>query len=465
MLAVQAQIQPIYVQNNTFNSSFTLTPSQISTANLSATLAHNIQIAVNFERTNWATGSVFDDAIYVPPAVNASTPPGTLLAVENFTNTDLYTLAPGLALSRILFVTETLNGTNVPASAYILWPWQAKTFRGSPLNVTGVPIVGWAHGTSGVHGECAPSHIRNLWYQYSAPYILALQGYAVVAPDYAGLGVNHTAEGEDVVHEYLANPAGANDVLFAVQAAQAAFPELSKHFVTMGHSQGGGVAWSIAERQRVRSMKGYLGTVAGSPVTNITTQLLSSRSSLVYAKLIAQGLRSIFPDLRLEGMFTEQGVRLFHLSDELQACNSVDFQLFTDPEEWLRPDFLEKWYFPAFTNLTAAGGHPISGPMLVLQGTADSAVNYIITTFAVETTCALYPDSWIEYVVVEGSSHVPSLYASQQIWLEWIADRFAGVPVEKGCSRRNISSLRPVAAYQAELEYYLQIALEPYVVA
>jgi predicted alpha/beta hydrolase len=84
--------------------------------------------------------------------------------------------------------------------------------------------------------QCAPSHIRNLWYQYSAPYTLARQGYAVVAPDYAGLGVNRTAEGKFVLHQYTANPAGANDIFFAVEAAQSAFPELSKHFVTMGHS-------------------------------------------------------------------------------------------------------------------------------------------------------------------------------------------------------------------------------------
>jgi pimeloyl-ACP methyl ester carboxylesterase len=460
-----AQLQPIHVQNNTFNSSFTLSPLQIEQANLSQTLANNVEIAVNFERTNWATGSVGKGSFYDPPSVNASTPPGTLLAVEEVTDTSLYTLAPGLALSRILFVSETFNGTAVPASAYVLWPWQAKTFRNSALNITGVPVVGWGHGTSGVHGECAPSHIRNLWYQYSTPYILSLQGYAVVAPDYVGLGVNRTAEGDYLAHAYLANPPGANDVLFAVQAAQTAFPELSKHFVTMGHSQGGGVAWAAAERSRARSVQGHLGSVAGSPVTNITAHMLTSPGTLIFAKLIAQGLKSIFPSFTLEEMLTERGIQLYHLSNELQACNSVEFQLFANPEEWLRPDWAESWYLHAFVNLTAAGGHAISGPMLVLQGTADPVVNFTVTTAAVDNTCALFPDSQIEYMVIEGSSHVPSLYASQQIWLEWIADRFAGVHVDKGCSMKSHASLRPVETYQAELAYYLQIALESYEVA
>jgi hypothetical protein len=215
----------------------------------------------------------------------------------------------------------------------------------------------------------------------------------------------------------------------------------------------------------MRPTQGYLGTVAGSPVTNITTQMLSNPNSLILAKFIIQTLESIFPEFSPSDMLTEHGVKLYHLSQELGACNSAEFQLFANPQEWLRPDWINSWYIPAYVNLTAAGGHPISGPMLVLQGTSDPAVNYTITTAAVKTTCGLYPESQIEYAVVEGASHVPALYASQQIWLEWIADRFAGVHAGEGCSRRNFTSLRPVGTYQAELAYYLQVALEPYVVA
>lgn len=94
--------------------------------------------------------------------------------------------------------------------------------------------------------ECAPSHIRNLWYQYKATYVFALQGYVVVAPDYAGLGVGaFPAEEEDygdVRHLWLAAYAHANDLLYVVQAAQSAFLSHSSSFVLIGHSQGGGAA-------------------------------------------------------------------------------------------------------------------------------------------------------------------------------------------------------------------------------
>lgn len=72
--------------------------------------------------------------------------------------------------------------------------------------------------------------------------------YVVVAADYAGLGVGKDALGKPTVHEYLASSSHAHDVFYSVQAAQTSFPELSKHFVIIGHSQGGGVAWAAAQR-------------------------------------------------------------------------------------------------------------------------------------------------------------------------------------------------------------------------
>ncbi|GME49307.1 putative secretory lipase, partial [Neofusicoccum parvum] len=239
-----------------FASSFALSASQISRANISNITAHNVEIAINFERSNWATNSVTTDPFYrIPSNWSSSLPPGTLLTVENVTNTSLYTLPASVSLSRITYQTETLNGTAIPTSAYILWPYLARTF---PLH-PGLPVIGWGHGTSGMLAECAPSHIRNLWYQYSAPFTMALQGYVVVAPDYAGLGISTTttastahpsppdADGRPAIpHPWLAAPAQAADILHAVAAAQAAFPRLSRAFVVAGHSQGGSAAWAAA---------------------------------------------------------------------------------------------------------------------------------------------------------------------------------------------------------------------------
>lgn len=460
-----AEEEAIAVQNNTFNSSYALSQSQIGAVNISEVTVNNVQVALNFERSNWATGSVGADPFYLPPPVNASTPPGSLLRVEDYTNTSYYTLPPNVALSRILFTSANLNGSTVPSSAYILWPWQAKTFTDSPLDICGVPVIGWAHGTSGVFGECAPSHIRNLWYQFSASYILALQGYAVVAPDYSGLGVNRTAEGDPVVHQYLAHPAEANDIFYAVQAAQSAYPELSKQFVTMGHSQGGGAAWGTAQRQSIKPVDGYLGTVAASPDPNILHDVKANPNEYSLAWLIAYGLSSIFPGFDPSEWLEEEGVKRLQLIEELSGCNSVDVQLFPQPKGLMKPGWEDSWYLEAYSNLSNPSRRPISGPMLVLQGTADGWVTPSVTSQAVNDTCEMYPESQIRFEVFEGATHVPVLNAGQQIWLQWIEDRFMGKEVSNGCTWGYQKPLRNVEGYQKELEYYLELALQGYAVA
>jgi hypothetical protein len=97
-----------------------------------------------------------------------------------------------------------IKGKVVPASAYVQWPY---TPRIDP--VTGkYAVVVWGHGRSGAFATCAPSHIRDLCYQYAAPFVLALQGYVVVAPDYAGLGVNAYANGIRVQTRVPCQPSG-----------------------------------------------------------------------------------------------------------------------------------------------------------------------------------------------------------------------------------------------------------------
>lgn len=455
-----AVAQSISPQNNTWNSSFSLTSPQAGQAGLNSTTTNNVDVAVQFERTNWATGSVHNDSFYTVPSNSSHLPSGSILKIEQYTNTSYYTMPPNTALSRILYQSETINGSIVPASAFILWPWMP---RRDPR--TGkYAVVGWAHGTSGVFGECAPSHIRNLWYQYSAPYILALQGYVVVAPDFAGLGIDRYANGTQFRHPYLSNPSHANDMFFSVEAAQRAWPDqLSEYFVLMGHSQGGGAAWGAAQRQAKRPVPGYLGAVAGSPLTNVITQqdYLESSNLPFY---IGYGLPATLPGFNVSDFLTPAGVQHLDLLAELEGCQSLTAQL--DSQAGLiKPDWWHTPYMQVFQNLTDNGGQPISGPMLVLQGTADNAVPEPVTSIAVNQTCGMYPGSELEYAMFEGATHVPVLYASQQVWLDWIADRFAGREPAAPCTRNLYQPARSVSSYQTEGEYYLELATQAYEVA
>lgn len=205
--------------------------NQIKRAGITREIASAIEAAWDFERSTWATSSMDADPSYKVPSTGSSAGPGQLLKVEEATDTTKYTIPPGTALSRILFQTRTLENTAVPASAFILWPYKPKTHTGGKI-----PVVVWAHGTSRLFGNNGPSYLKGLSYQFAALFFLVLQGYAVIGLEYAGLGVSIDVQGSPVSHEFLSNPSHVNDLFYSVQAAKAAFGQLSQEFMVLGHS-------------------------------------------------------------------------------------------------------------------------------------------------------------------------------------------------------------------------------------
>ena len=85
----------------------------------------------------------------------------------------------------------------------------------------------------------------------------------MVATGYVGLSVAKDARGNPICYEYITGPARANDLIYSKAAARAAFPELSKKFLLIGHSQGGGAVWVAAQKLADEPVEGHLGTVAG----------------------------------------------------------------------------------------------------------------------------------------------------------------------------------------------------------
>ncbi|KAF2151126.1 hypothetical protein K461DRAFT_243371 [Myriangium duriaei CBS 260.36] len=429
--------RPTFGQTCLPNSNFTLTSQQIQAAKLSPAEAKLFEAALNLERSSYADGFVHDDAFYdVPTSFDPANPPppGTILKVEALTNTTLYTIPPSLTMSRFLYTSETLNGTSIPASAYILWPYTPRKFAGLTCgtNSTGsttFPVVGLAHGTSGQTPECACSHIRNLCDEFHEPFALALSGYAVVAPDYAGLGVS------GVPSPYFVLPAQANDLIHAVQAAQSHFPSLSKEFVIMGQSQGGGVAWSYAQRQAERPVPGYLGTVAASPFTDIFGSIAADIQSENNARVvgIAQGLNTVLESFQLSDWITDLGIERLRLIQQVGACTTSATSIGGSAVQILKYGWnytsSARWY----QNVADNGRKPFGGPMLVLQGDIDGNAYAPVTFAAVNATCAMFPRNSLHYIQYTNISHVPVLYSSQHVWMDWIRDRFAGVKVPEGC--------------------------------
>lgn len=415
------------------------------------------QDALRYEKTNWANGSVFEQEFYqVPPQVDSNKElPGSPLKVEHETDTSKYLLPPMTSMSRFIYQSESLLGLAVPASAAILWPYSPKMHTDGKY-----PVVAWAHGTSGIFAENAPSNHRSLWQNFLAPYQLVSAGYVVVMPDYAGLGVARTAKGEKIVHQYLACPAHANDVVFAVQAAQSVWKdELSKDWVSIGHSQGGGAAWAVAERQARKPVDGYLGAVAVSPFT--TLHGLEDPFCSVLAHAMTLGWVDWDEEEKLSNLVTEEGRKRLKIIEEIGAGTSASLPLLL-ADGLLKPGWQLNRAFKNFLEEVENGGKEIGGPLLVIHGETDERLCIDATANAVADTAEDWPESRLEFIRLPGVSHVPALQAGQRVWMDWIVDRFAGREVKQGVATMTLKTARPGRSYQKEHNWYLEAATEPF---
>lgn len=138
-----------------------------------------------------------------------------------------------------------------------------------PAPEGGWPVVVWTHGTIGVATDCAPSlnprsdrdkQYLNTW--------LSL-GFAVVAPDYAGLG-------SPGLHHYLNARGEAWSVLDSISASLKNFP-LSNKIIIVGQSQGAHAAFAASGYQKSYAPKLHvMGTVlTGTPYINNNTSVNS----------------------------------------------------------------------------------------------------------------------------------------------------------------------------------------------
>lgn len=223
-----------------------------------------------------------------------------------YTATDFSTVATDSVV--MTYKMKGINGTEVQSTSLVFTP---KTV--APAG--GWPIVVWAHGTTGVADQCAPSrnvmndHIKGMISKFLAA------GYVVVAPDYEGLG----EPGGKELHPFLNLKSEAYSITDAVVATRNWLgSKASNQWVTVGHSQGGQAALGAAQ-YAARANLDYKGTVAVAPasqlklilsvgnlsVENATpTQQIPVYASLdTFTALIAAGLRNTNPTLDYSQVF------------------------------------------------------------------------------------------------------------------------------------------------------------------
>ncbi len=128
----------------------------------------------------------------------------------------------------VLYRSVLPNGKPTAVSGLIFTP------RGKAPK-DGWKLISWAHGTTGIADQCAPSRDPASNYMYPEFNGWLKRGYAIAQTDYQGPG---TAG----VHLYLVGRAEGASVVDIALAARTLDPSIGRKFAIAGHSQGGQAA-------------------------------------------------------------------------------------------------------------------------------------------------------------------------------------------------------------------------------
>lgn len=358
-------------------------------------------------------------AFYDIPSPLPPGTPGELIRSRPATD---YTLPTGVHAIRILYHSRSAPDKDTAASGVVLLP------AGSPPE-GGWPVIVWAHGTSGVARICAPSMMKDVYYGADL-FSMLRAGFAVVAVDYAGLGT----EGP---HQYLSADAEANDVIYGEKAAHAAVSHLSPRWVVDGHSQGGGAAWSVAQREGALRDPDFLGAVSVAGTVNmgwLIRYLADNRSDAFYAVFVAYGIKARFPQFNVADVLTAPALAQYRAMTT-EGC--WDYGYATQLSDLLgsspvKPTFPENAWVRKFVGANSAFEHRPMRPLLILAGGADQSVAPQSIQEVVAKACRL--GYRLEFRSFPGLDHDPVMEKSIPFQLSWIRGRFAGQSAPDNCA-------------------------------
>ncbi|WP_439030986.1 lipase family protein [Gordonia terrae] len=337
---------------------------------------------------------------------------------------------PGSARATVLtYVTTNTFGQKALSTGTVFIP-SGTAPRG------GWPVISWAHGTSGLGDDCAPSVRGPGLPERDLPYLARWmqQGYAIVASDYAGLGTPG-------LHAYLDGRTTAHNVVDMVRAGReysSNLPvgqRLSRSWAAVGQSQGGGAAIYTARHATAfggdeLDYRGAVGTgtpayierlvqVAGPGVPPIAI----SPALTAYVSYIAASLRYAHPELGIDRLLTPTGRKYLALAET---------QCVAEFEDRLRGVSLGDFFSAPLTGLPGFAatlarymGMPENGfdkPFFMGHGLFDTDVPYPTTAaYVAALTANRQPVTFRTYQ----SDHSGTLIRSQADAIPFLGRLFA----------------------------------------
>ncbi|MBD3784628.1 MAG: DUF308 domain-containing protein [Micrococcales bacterium] len=361
------------------------------------------------------------DSFYTAPS-SVPAQPGQLLRSEAYTTK----IPAGAQAWRILYTTTRDEGVPAVASALVVVPEQ----RSGPL-----PVIAWAHGTTGAAPGCAPTVIDP--FEAGAFFILdrvLSNGWGFVGTDYVGLGTAGP-------HPYLIGQGEGRSVLDAVRAAhQLSEAGLGEQTVVWGHSQGGHAAlWTGILAPTYAPDVDLVGVAALAPASNLPAlvdHLPAVTGGELFASYVIDAYTRRYPDLtyreyvrpQAEPVVREMAKRCLAEPSTLVSVATV---LSLDSPVW-RGD-PNRGPLAARLRENVPTGR-IEAPLLIGQGADDSLVDPRAQDAYVRDRCAA--GQQVDYRVYPGRDHVPLVEPDSPAvpeLLAWTKARLAGDPPKNTC--------------------------------
>lgn len=362
------------------------------------------------------------DAFYTAPAT-VPAEPGRLVRSEPFTRD----IPDGAQAWRILYTTTRDDGVPAVASGLVVVPRQ----RSGPL-----PVVAWAHGTTGIARGCAPTLLD----PFTSGALFAVddvldRGWGLVATDYVGLGTAGP-------HPYLIGQGEGRSVLDATRAArELTAAGLGEQTVVWGHSQGGHAAlWASALAPSYAPDVRLDGVAALAPAANLPA-LVDSLDEVtggeIFGSYVIDAYARTYDDVRLADyvrpaarpIVREIAARCL---SEPSALVSVATVLSLDKPVWSGDP--KHGAFAARLRENVPTG-PVTAPLLLAQGAADDLVTPAAQDAYVAERCAA--GQALDHRSYPGRDHLSLVAADSPAMadlLTWTEERFAGQPGRDTCS-------------------------------
>lgn len=372
------------------------------------------------------TGTTHDDEpVSIEGARVGGSEPGSLVSAMTMPKFVAAASSRDLRAARVVY-----RSTNGDTGAATTVSGSVFTPNGEPP-AGGWPVIALAHGTTGLEEECAPSLTKDLW-GLSEPVLGYLKsGYAVAMADYQGLG-------EAGEHPYLDSKTAGLNVIDSVRALRHAFTGVSDRWLAFGGSQGGGAAWAADELAASYAPElNLVGAVANSPAADVTGMVdMAQRNQLTTDQMplfltIVESVARLHPDVDRgdfrSGAAASYWVPLLSCNPETSTYRAAQAKRLTPAEfaprtaaaaDRLR-EILAGWALPR---------GPLSAPLSIAYGAADTFIDATWTTDAIARQCAL--GGTVQWQLQPGRGHGDIDIASQ---FTWLADRFAGKPATNQC--------------------------------